>query len=120
MENNKTTTGGLQMNSNPRNKLKMTQLELHETVIKDSYEAQRLLLKRMRVANGDWTPDWNKEDIKYCIPTVDKPPLCIIEPRTFNVEFLAFKDMKTAQTFLEDNCDLITVYFKQFFPKNYV
>ena len=67
--------------------------------------AQLTQLMALPCYNGDWTPCWNSDQIKYCIVRYDDE---IVVDETFhNFEFLAFKSKEARDVFLENHLDLI-------------
>jgi len=63
------------------------------------------LSQLMKVYNGDWVANWSDSDFKYCLEFyVDE---LIQEEYTLVQKFLAFKDAKTRDLFLDNFRELI-------------
>lgn len=65
------------------------------------------LSQLMHVYNDGWVPDWNDDNMKYCIKYYKNE--IITERRYVYSLFLAFKTNELAETFLENFKDLITI-----------
>jgi hypothetical protein len=67
--------------------------------------AQLTQLMALPCYNGDWTPCWNSDQIKYCIVRYDDE--IVVDEMFHNFEFLAFKSKEARDVFLENHLDLI-------------
>jgi hypothetical protein len=71
----------------------------------DAFEALHKLSQLIKVYNDGWKPDWSDSEYKYCVGFTNEK-LDIGNWIDYK-QFLAFKDKKTAELFLENFRELI-------------
>lgn len=70
--------------------------------------AQARLTQEMKLVNGDWVADFNKQEAKWVITFDNYNP--VVGWMVSANRFLSFKDKQTATKFLSDHYDLIMAY----------
>lgn len=72
--------------------------------------AQLTQLMALPEYNGDWVPDWSKDDIKFIITRLKNEIDFTFYRKTYHP--ISFKSSEIREKFLENNLDLLKEYFE--------